>query len=94
MPLAPSAATDPRFAPVLLQEVGMVANTALLSATWWIGRDSATSPAIFTSARCTEPHMKPLKNCAHSPAGLPPGPVTAGSASAGSSTPGEMTRRP
>jgi len=79
---------------VLLQLAGTVANAVLLSATCWTGRDSAVSPAIFTSARCTEPHMKPLKNCAHSPAGFPPGPVTAGNASAGSSTPGEMMRTP
>ena len=56
MPLAPSPATVPRLLnPLLLQPEGMGVNAAPVSPTNCTGRDGAVSPAIFTSARRTEP---------------------------------------
>ena len=93
MPFAPSAATVPMFEPVRLQLDGMPANSGggdQLHRQRWRG----FSGDFDVCAIAPNPRDTPLTNWAHSPTGLPPGPVTAGSARAGSSTPGAMMRRP
>ncbi len=65
-------------APVLLHAAGTIDQGTPGSLTTWIGRLAALSPASCKSARRTDPHEKPLANCAHSPTSSPTALVTVG----------------
>src|SRR5579883_2383592 len=68
-PLAPKSVTVSSSGPLLEQSVGMVVYAG--SPMIWMGMFDATSPAILTSARRTEPQVKPSSNCMHSTSAAP-----------------------